>query len=86
MTFSAYMLLDVKCRNIPDGDPKYIEAERFGAVKLLQDEMVSSTNRSWGCKYCLLVQVRESPPLPDRDDSPPPIRRNNQYGHCKCLF
>ncbi|CAI2352274.1 unnamed protein product [Caenorhabditis sp. 36 PRJEB53466] len=39
---------------------KYVEAERFGAVPLLQEEM-----------------VRESPPLPERDDSPPPLRRAN---------
>ncbi|CAB3405942.1 unnamed protein product [Caenorhabditis bovis] len=39
---------------------KYVEAERFGAVPLLQEEM-----------------VRESPPLPERDDSPPPLRRTN---------
>ncbi|CAI5447841.1 unnamed protein product [Caenorhabditis angaria] len=39
---------------------KYVEAERFGAVPLLQEEI-----------------VRESPPLPDRDDSPPPLRRAN---------
>ncbi|PAV81448.1 hypothetical protein WR25_22270 [Diploscapter pachys] len=38
-------------------DVKYVEAERFGAVRLLQEEM-----------------VRESPPLPERDDSPPPLR------------
>lgn len=39
---------------------KYVEAERYGTVPLLQDEM-----------------VRESPPLPDRDDSPPPIHRTH---------
>ncbi|EFO87390.1 CRE-JAC-1 protein [Caenorhabditis remanei] len=39
---------------------KYVEANRFGAVPLLQEEM-----------------VRESPPLPERDDSPPPLRRAN---------
>ncbi|VDM29017.1 unnamed protein product [Toxocara canis] len=39
---------------------KFVEAERYGAVPLLQDEM-----------------VRESPPLPDRDDSPPPIHRTH---------
>uniref|UniRef100_A0A1I7XGF8 Fibronectin type-III domain-containing protein n=1 Tax=Heterorhabditis bacteriophora TaxID=37862 RepID=A0A1I7XGF8_HETBA len=39
-------------------DVKYVEAERFGAVILLQEEM-----------------VRESPPLPERDDSPPPLRK-----------
>ncbi|CAD5227143.1 unnamed protein product [Bursaphelenchus xylophilus] len=39
-------------------DTKYLEAERHGAISLLQDEM-----------------IRESPPLPDRDDSPPPMYR-----------
>ncbi|VDO43112.1 unnamed protein product, partial [Haemonchus placei] len=43
--------------NIFSGEAKYVEAERFGAVKLLMEEM-----------------VRESPPLPERDDSPPPLR------------
>uniref|UniRef100_F1KQH5 Juxtamembrane domain-associated catenin n=1 Tax=Ascaris suum TaxID=6253 RepID=F1KQH5_ASCSU len=43
-----------------NGDMKYVEAERYGTVPLLQDEM-----------------VRESPPLPDRDDSPPPIHRTH---------
>ncbi|CAI4221390.1 unnamed protein product [Auanema sp. JU1783] len=41
------------------GDAKFVEAERFGAVKLLQEEM-----------------IRESPPLPERDDSPPPLNRH----------
>ncbi|VDO15242.1 unnamed protein product, partial [Brugia timori] len=36
----------------------YVEKASYGAVPLLQDEI-----------------VRESPPLPDRDDSPPPIHR-----------
>ncbi|VDM66077.1 unnamed protein product, partial [Strongylus vulgaris] len=40
------------------GDAKYVEAERFGAIRLLQEEM-----------------IRESPPLPERDDSPPPLHR-----------
>lgn len=40
-----------------------IEMERFGAIGLLQEEM-----------------VRESPPLPDRDDSPPPINRSHNNG------
>ncbi|CAD6194584.1 unnamed protein product [Caenorhabditis auriculariae] len=43
---------------------KYVEAERFGAVPLLQEEM-----------------VRESPPLPERDDSPPPLRRGPNNGN-----
>uniref|UniRef100_A0AC35U4F1 Fibronectin type-III domain-containing protein n=1 Tax=Rhabditophanes sp. KR3021 TaxID=114890 RepID=A0AC35U4F1_9BILA len=38
--------------------PKYVEAERYGTVALLQDEI-----------------IRESPPLPERDDSPPPMHR-----------
>ncbi|VDO18890.1 unnamed protein product [Heligmosomoides polygyrus] len=46
------------------GDAKYVEAERFGAVKLLMDEM-----------------VRESPPLPERDDSPPPLHRGKGNGN-----
>lgn len=50
----------------PLNDVKYVEAERFGAVHLLQDEM-----------------VRESPPLPERDDSPPPLRRGPNNGNCK---
>lgn len=48
------------------GDAKYVEAERFGAVKLLMDEM-----------------VRESPPLPERDDSPPPLHRGKGNGNCR---
>ncbi|KAJ1357986.1 molecular chaperone [Parelaphostrongylus tenuis] len=40
------------------GNAKYIEAERFGSVKLLMEEM-----------------IRESPPLPERDDSPPPLHK-----------
>uniref|UniRef100_A0AC34QBT6 Fibronectin type-III domain-containing protein n=1 Tax=Panagrolaimus sp. JU765 TaxID=591449 RepID=A0AC34QBT6_9BILA len=43
---------------------KYVEAERFGTISLLQDEI-----------------VRESPPLPDRDDSPPPIYRQPNSGN-----
>ena len=46
-----------------DDDVKYVEAERFGAVRLLQEEM-----------------VRESPPLPERDDSPPPLRAGHNGG------
>ncbi|VDL82979.1 unnamed protein product [Nippostrongylus brasiliensis] len=46
------------------GDAKYVEAERFGAVQLLMDEM-----------------VRESPPLPERDDSPPPLHRGKGNGN-----
>ncbi|CEF60743.1 Armadillo repeat and Fibronectin, type III domain and Armadillo-like helical domain and Immunoglobulin-like fold domain and Armadillo-type fold domain-containing protein [Strongyloides ratti] len=42
----------------PIKSPKYVEAERYGTIPLLQDEM-----------------IRESPPLPERDDSPPPINR-----------
>uniref|UniRef100_A0A0N5A3Z9 Fibronectin type-III domain-containing protein n=1 Tax=Parastrongyloides trichosuri TaxID=131310 RepID=A0A0N5A3Z9_PARTI len=42
----------------PLRSPKYIEAERYGTIPLLQDEI-----------------IRESPPLPERDDSPPPINR-----------
>uniref|UniRef100_A0A7E4UV98 Fibronectin n=1 Tax=Panagrellus redivivus TaxID=6233 RepID=A0A7E4UV98_PANRE len=45
-------------------DTKYVEAERFGAISLLQDEI-----------------IRESPPLPDRDDSPPPMNRQPNYGN-----
>ncbi|TMS39617.1 hypothetical protein L596_006110 [Steinernema carpocapsae] len=41
------------------GKPKFVEAERYGTVTLL-DEM-----------------IRESPPIPDRDDSPPPIHKKN---------
>ncbi|KAK6029570.1 Armadillo/beta-catenin-like repeat protein [Ostertagia ostertagi] len=46
------------------GEAKYVEAERFGAVKLLMEEM-----------------VRESPPLPERDDSPPPLRHGKGNGN-----
>ncbi|KAK6053155.1 Armadillo/beta-catenin-like repeat protein, partial [Cooperia oncophora] len=46
------------------GEGKYMEAERFGAVKLLMEEM-----------------VRESPPLPERDDSPPPLRHGKGNGN-----
>uniref|UniRef100_A0A0N5B240 Fibronectin type-III domain-containing protein n=1 Tax=Strongyloides papillosus TaxID=174720 RepID=A0A0N5B240_STREA len=42
----------------PIKSPKYVEAERYGTIPLLQDEI-----------------IRESPPLPERDDSPPPINR-----------
>ncbi|KAK6746541.1 hypothetical protein RB195_000050 [Necator americanus] len=45
-------------------EPKYLEAERFGAVRLLQEEM-----------------IRESPPLPERDDSPPPLHRGKGNGN-----
>ncbi|KJH47971.1 Armadillo/beta-catenin-like repeat protein [Dictyocaulus viviparus] len=45
-------------------DAKYIEAERFGSVKLLMEEM-----------------VRESPPLPERDDSPPPLHTRKGNGN-----
>uniref|UniRef100_A0AAF5RT50 Fibronectin type-III domain-containing protein n=1 Tax=Wuchereria bancrofti TaxID=6293 RepID=A0AAF5RT50_WUCBA len=41
-----------------NGNDCYVEKASYGAVPLLQDEI-----------------VRESPPLPDRDDSPPPIHR-----------
>ncbi|KAK6110357.1 Fibronectin type III domain family protein [Brugia pahangi] len=41
-----------------NGNECYVEKASYGAVPLLQDEI-----------------VRESPPLPDRDDSPPPIHR-----------
>uniref|UniRef100_A0A915Q1W3 Fibronectin type-III domain-containing protein n=1 Tax=Setaria digitata TaxID=48799 RepID=A0A915Q1W3_9BILA len=41
-----------------NGSDSYVEAATYGAVPLLQDEI-----------------IRESPPLPDRDDSPPPIHR-----------
>ncbi|KAE9417740.1 hypothetical protein Angca_006104, partial [Angiostrongylus cantonensis] len=48
------------CTRYPSviGNAKYIEAERFGSVKLLMEEM-----------------IRESPPLPERDDSPPPLHK-----------
>ncbi|GMS95730.1 hypothetical protein PENTCL1PPCAC_17905, partial [Pristionchus entomophagus] len=46
-----------------EGETKVMETERFGAIPLLQEEM-----------------VRESPPLPDRDDSPPPINRSHNNG------
>ncbi|GMT24360.1 hypothetical protein PFISCL1PPCAC_15657, partial [Pristionchus fissidentatus] len=49
--------------NHENGDNRLMEAERFGAIRLLQEEM-----------------VRESPPIPDRDDSPPPINRCNNNG------
>ncbi|CAD5221870.1 unnamed protein product [Bursaphelenchus okinawaensis] len=45
-------------------DTKYLEAERHGAISLLQDEM-----------------IRESPPLPDRDDSPPPMYKQPNSGN-----
>ncbi|VDP12495.1 unnamed protein product [Onchocerca flexuosa] len=41
-----------------NGNDNYVETATYGAVPLLQDEI-----------------VRESPPLPDRDDSPPPIHK-----------
>lgn len=49
-------------------EAKYVEAERYGTIALLQDEI-----------------VRESPPLPDRDDSPPPIYRQPNSGNCTFL-
>jgi hypothetical protein len=45
-------------------EAKFVEAERYGTIALLQDEI-----------------VRESPPLPDRDDSPPPIYRQPNSGN-----
>eukprot|EP00080_Pristionchus_pacificus_P010861 PDM70881.1 jac-1 [Pristionchus pacificus] len=55
--------LTIKENSHSNGDIKMIEMERFGAIGLLQEEM-----------------VRESPPLPDRDDSPPPINRSHNNG------
>uniref|UniRef100_W6NC55 Fibronectin and Armadillo domain containing protein n=1 Tax=Haemonchus contortus TaxID=6289 RepID=W6NC55_HAECO len=54
----------VKIHATGTGEAKYVEAERFGAVKLLMEEM-----------------VRESPPLPERDDSPPPLRHGKGNGN-----
>ena len=50
-------------------EAKYVEAERYGTIALLQDEI-----------------IRESPPLPDRDDSPPPIYRQPNSGNCTILY
>ncbi|KIH46887.1 fibronectin type III domain protein, partial [Ancylostoma duodenale] len=54
----------VTIRASTTGDAKYVEAERFGAIRLLQEEM-----------------IRESPPLPERDDSPPPLHRGKGKGN-----
>ncbi|GMR48035.1 hypothetical protein PMAYCL1PPCAC_18230 [Pristionchus mayeri] len=56
-------LLPIRGTEHSNGESKLIETERFGSIRLLQEEM-----------------VRESPPLPDRDDSPPPINRSNNNG------
>ncbi|RCN46229.1 fibronectin type III domain protein [Ancylostoma caninum] len=59
----------VTIRASATGDAKYVEAERFGAIRLLQEEM-----------------IRESPPLPERDDSPPPLHRGKGKGNCGDLL